>query len=79
MHPMLVPQTKPGVVPHGLLEVILEMFEVSGGLGRFERMLRAVLHGYGRSGRALERLLDGLGGASEGLGKVLGVIWGPGS
>ena len=59
MHPMLVPQTKPGGVPHRLLEVILEIFEVLGGLGRFGRMLRAVLHGYGWSGRALERLLDG--------------------
>ena len=60
MHPMLVPQTKPGGVPHRLLEVILEIFEVLGGLGRFGRMWRAVLHGYVRSGGALERLLDGL-------------------
>ena len=57
---MLVPQTKPGGVPHRLLEVFLEICEVLGGLGRFGRMLRAVLHGYGRFGRALERLLDGL-------------------
>ena len=57
---MLVPQTKPGGVPHRLLEVVLEIFEVLGGLGRFGRILRAVLHGYGRSGRALEQLLDGL-------------------
>ena len=38
----------------------MEIFEVLGGLGRFVRMLSAVLHGYGWSGRALERLLDGL-------------------
>ena len=57
---MLVPHTKPGGVPHRLLEVIVEIFEVLGGLGRFGRMLRAVLLGYGRSGRALEQLLDGL-------------------
>ena len=38
----------------------MEIFEVLGGLGRFGRMLRVVLHGYGWSGRALERLLDGL-------------------
>ena len=74
---MLVPQTKPGGVPHRILEVILEIFEVLGGLGRFGRMLRAVLHGYGRSGRALERLLDGLGGTLGGLGQVLGVMLGP--
>ena len=60
MHPILVPQTRPGGVPHRLLDVILEIFEVLGGLGRFGRMLRAILHGYGRFGRALERLLDGL-------------------
>ena len=77
MHPILVPQTKPGGVPHRLLEVILEIFEVLGGLGRFGRILRAVLHGYGRSGRALERLLDGLGGMLGGLGQVLGVMSGP--
>ena len=77
MQPMLVPQTKPGGVPHRLLEVILESFEVLGGLGRFGRILRAVLHGYGRSGRALERLLDGLGGMLGGLGQVLGVMLGP--
>ena len=57
---MLVPQTKPGGVPHRLLEVSLEIFEVLGGLERFGQILRAVLHVYGRSGRALERLLDGL-------------------
>ena len=57
---MLVPRTKPGGVPHRLLEVFLEICEVLGGLGRFGRMLRAILHGYGRFGRALERLLDGL-------------------
>ena len=77
MHPMLVPQTKPGGVPHRLLEIILEIFDVLGGLGRFGRILRAVLHGYGRSGRALERLLDGLGGMLGGLGQVLGVMLGP--
>ena len=60
MHTMLVPQTKPGGVCHRLSELILEIFEVLGGLGRFGRMLRAVLHGYGRSGRALEQLLNGL-------------------
>ena len=63
---MVVPQKKPGGVPHRLLEVVLEIFEVLGGLGRFGRMLRAVLHGYGRSGRDLERLLDGL---SRGVGR----------
>ena len=77
MHPMLVPQTKPGGVPHRLLEVILEIFEFLGGLGRFGRLLRAVLHGYGRSGRAIERFLDGLGGMLGGLGQVLGVMLGP--
>ena len=77
MHSMLVPQTKPGGVPHRLLEVILEIFEVLGGLGRFGRILRAVWHGYGRSGRALEQLLDGLGGMLGGLGQVLGVMLGP--
>ena len=77
MHPMLIPQTKPGGVPQRLLEVILEIFEVRGGLGRFGRMLRAVLHGYGRSGRALERLLDGLGRVLGGLGEVLGVMLEP--
>ena len=77
MHPTLNPRTKPGGVPHRLLEVILEIFEVLGGLGRFGRILRAVLHGYGRSGRALERLLDGLGGVLGGLGEVLGVMLGP--
>ena len=56
----MVPQTKPGGVPHRLLEVFLKIYEVLGGLGRFGRMLRAVLHGYGRFSRALERLLDGL-------------------
>ena len=74
---MLVPQTKPGGVPHWLLEVILEIFEVLGGLGRFGRILRAVLHGYGRSGRALERLLDSLWRVLGGLGEVLGVMLGP--
>ena len=77
MHPILVPQTKPGGIPHRLLEVILEIFEVLGGLGRFGRMLGAGLHGYGRSGRALERLLDGLGGLLGDLGEVLGVMLGP--
>ena len=77
MHPILVPQTKPGGVPHRLLEVILEIFEVLGGLGRFGRMLRAVLQGYGWSCRALERLLDGLGGVLGGLGEVLGVMLEP--
>ena len=72
MHPMLVPQTKPGGVPHRLLEVILEIFEVLGGLGRFGRMLRAVLHGYGRFGRALERLLDGLW---RGVGRSWRSFW----
>ena len=57
---MLVPQTKAGGVPHRLLETILEIFVVLGGLGRFGQMLRAVLHGYGGSGTALERLLGGL-------------------
>ena len=41
---MLVSHTKPGGVPHRLLEVILEIFEVLGGLGRFGRILKAVLH-----------------------------------
>ena len=68
MHPLLVPQTKPGGVPNRLLGVILEIFEVLGGLGRFGRILKAVLHFYGRSGRALERLLGGLGGMLGGLG-----------
>ena len=77
MHPILVPQTKPGGVPHRLLEVILGIFEVLGGLGRFGRILRAVLHGYGRSGRALERFLDSLGGVMGGFGEVLGVMLGP--
>ena len=77
MQPMLVPQTKPGGVPHRLLEVILEIFEVLGGLGRCGRILKAVLHVYGRSGRGLERLLDGLGGMLGGLGQVLGVMSGP--
>ena len=76
MHPMLVPQTKPGGVPHRLLEASLEILEVLGGLGRFGRILTAVLHGCGRSGRALGRLLDGLGGMLGGLGQVLGVMLG---
>ena len=74
---MLVPQAKPGGVPHRLVEVILEMFEVLAVLGHFGRILRAVLHVYGGSGRALERLLDGLGGMLGGLGQVLGVMSGP--
>ena len=57
---MLVPQTKAGGIPHRFIEAILEIFVVLGCLGRFGRMLRAVLHGYGGSGIALERLLDGL-------------------
>ena len=74
---MLIPQTKPGGVSHRLSEVILEIFEALGGLGRCGRLFRAVLHGYGRPGRALERLLDGLGGVLGGLGEVLGVMLGP--
>ena len=71
---MLVPQTKPGGAPHRLLEVMWVIFEV---LGRFGRILKAVLHCHGRSGRALERLLDGLGQVLGGLGEVLGVMLGP--
>ena len=55
----------------------MEIVEVLGGLGRFGRMLKAVLHGYGRSGRALQRLLDGLWRVLGGLGEVLGVMLGP--
>ena len=76
MHPMLAPNRKPGVVPHRLLGVILTAFNVFSGLGRFGRVLRAVLHGSGRSGKAIERLLDGLwrgGGRSwRGFGRHVG-------
>ena len=57
---MLVPQINAEGVPHRLLEAILEIFVLLAGLGRFGRMLTAVLHGYGGSGIAFERLLDGL-------------------
>ena len=70
---MLFPQTNPG----GYRIVILEIFEVVCGLGRFGRMLKGVLHGYGRSGRASERLLDGLGGMLGGLSQVLCAMLGP--
>ena len=73
---MLAPKTRPGGVPHRLLEIILEIFEVRGGLGRFGRMLRAALHGSGRSGGALERFLLGLrrrgGGSWRGFGCHVG-------
>ena len=72
MHPMLAPNRKPGVVPHRLLGVILTAFNVFSGLGRFGRVLRAVLHGSGRSGKAFERLLDGLVAS---LGEVLTVMF----
>ena len=42
---MLAPKTRPGGVPHRLLEVIFEVFEVLSGLVRSGRGLRAVLHG----------------------------------
>ena len=42
---MLAPKTRPGGLPHRLLGVIFEVFEVLSGLGRSGRGLRAVLHG----------------------------------
>ena len=74
---MLAPKTRPGGVPHRVLGVIFEVFEALGGLGRFGRVLRAVLHGSGRSSKALERLLDVLQRSVGALGEVLGVILGP--
>ena len=67
---MLAPKTRPGGVPHRLLGVIFDVFEVLIGLGRSGRGLRAVL--LGRPLRALERLWGGLqrsvGGSWRGLG-----------
>ena len=42
---MLAPKTRPRGVPHRVLGVIFEVFEALGGLGRFGRVLRPVLHG----------------------------------
>ena len=43
--PMLATKTRPEGVPHRVLGVIFEVFEALGGLGRFGRVLRPVLHG----------------------------------
>ena len=71
MHPMLVPQTKPGGVPHRLLEVILEIFEVLGGLGRFGRMLRPSCTAMD----GLAELLSDCWTALEGCWEVLVRFW----
>ena len=43
--PMSAPKTRPEGVPHRLLGSFSKFFEALGGLGRFGRVLRLVLHG----------------------------------
>ena len=67
---MLAPKTRPGGVPHRLLGVIFEVFEVVSGLGRSGRWLGG-----------LSGLLSGSwvtsGGVLGGLGEVLDVMLAP--
>ena len=78
MHFWLVPETKPGGVPHRLLRVIFEVFGDLGGLGRSGRGLK---NGFAWFLGGLSRLLSGSwvasGGVLGGLGEVLGVMLAP--
>ena len=74
MHPTLVPRTKPGKVPHRLLEVFLKIYEVLGGLRRFGRMLRVFCMAMDGSAKLLSVCWTASRGVLGGLGEVLGVM-----
>ena len=73
---MLVPQTNAGGVPHRLLEAILDIFVVLGGLGRFGQMLEPFCMAMEGLAEVLSDCWTASGGLLGGLGEVLGVMLG---